>query len=1210
MGAAVCPMSGTQGVYVNAGLRSNQKGSGRVKLDKVLEQKQPQGKVRNPGAAAKSEQDVKPAEPSDRLQISSGPDTPITYSLQQPYWTVHLETSDGQPLQEMPQGPYCELADGDGPGVGGGYGAIYNMATPVPMSDGLLWHTSDRPQGKPKDKKSIADDDGDGPGLGGGYFTRPFKAQPGGQLLEEYEPPTLDLPMLPPPPKDPEDDPKGPGGVKPPNPGSKTEKPAPAVKAEGPSLFQGVSLAERVNARLSTDPVAQQRLELKAVEHYEKQFENLKTPAEFKAQTLRLQELAQKNQIPLEELRPQAYALARVAANTALGKRPYDSQVLGALCMDHGNIAQMGTGEGKTLTALMPLYLNALMGKGSHLVTVNDYLAQAGFDELKPAIELLGMKAGLVLKDMQADEKRAGYNADITYISNDTLGFDYLNDRTVTRSQDRVQREPFFALLDEADQVLLDEARVPLIIAGAQSEAELQHHVEQGQFFKEIVAGLEPGEDFRIDRKAHSAFLTEVGQDIVANEVGLRRLDPQDPDYAAKVKAGNELRTLLREEAKITEGEDELPPELKVQRGLKKAWSELLGRPTSTPQAERLEEIRARKAELKEIFPGADLYSEEAMEQVYFLQNALEARGLFREGRDYAVENGEVQIIDEFKGRISEGRRFTQGLHQALEIKEGLEAKPETHTVASITYPNLFKRYERIAGMTGTAVQAEKEFNENLGLNVIEVPPNKPSQRIDHPDRIFETEKEKFEYIANRTRELFEEGIPVLVPSISVEMNQYVHELLDSRDIPNQSLNAQDVKTNTPGENEIIKMAGLSGVVTSATNMAGRGVDIKPDKLNFKKLAMACDDARRSGKPTVVQLKDQEEADKLINWFGLPAAEEDKVPYQIGGQPTPEKVTLLVGDQPVPQGDVALFKGEDFPGKKLMILATERNLDRRIDDQLRGRAGRQGAPGETEFIVSLEDDLLRIYGDEDREKLTKLLKEKGPEAVRKYVDEAQQRVMNIQADGRLQTAKYDHIANRQREVIWGFRDRWVNSRPDSEAPEGAETMDVQGTVTDWLVEAYTKALDKELNGKTRVAPDKLQQAVDKVSEQFGGFKPEFSGEGKWAERLDKGMRSQLDQLGTFLGEKLADRGLPKNTLQVYQWQAALDSLDEGWKNQLAVLEDEKQASNLEAFSGEEPMQIYTRRCFTAFDEMWDAVKADTATKILGQMLEARQMVSQ
>jgi preprotein translocase subunit SecA len=1159
-----------------------------VKLDKVFEANPSASKVRPTGVSPT--QDKAESLPEETVTLSTGKEmvayqtgflVPTKVTVKVPVKVPEIGIQD-----DVPDGD-----DGDGPGVGGGYNPSYEQWPP--SSDGLLWKTADRP--KPTSRTT---DEGDGPGLGGGYFNRPFQATSHGALFEEFIPPEPRL-LLPPPP--PAESSPASGDVAP--------APGPGVSsAEGPSAFQGPTVLERMQAKFSTDPVALQRLELKAVEHFEAQFETLKTPAQFQAQTVRLKEMV-RGGASLEEVRPQAYALARVVAKATLGKHPYDSQVLGALSLEKGTIAQMGTGEGKTLTALMPLYLNALSGEGSHLVTVNDYLAQAGFDELKPAFEALGMSTGLVLKDMSPEEKRAGYAADVTYLSNDTLGFDYLNDRTVSNPQDRVQREPGFALLDEADQVLLDEARVPLIIAGLQSEDELKPAMVHGQLFKEIVENLVPGEDFRIDRKAHSAFLTDIGQDIVANEVGLRELSQEDPQYAQKLAAGQELRTLLREEAKLTQGETDLPPELAAQRGLKKAWSSLLGRATSSPEQEKLDGLRERKSELLDIFPGANLYAEEQMERVGYLQNALEARGLFRLGKDYAVENGEVQIIDEFKGRISEGRRFTQGLHQALEIKEGLEPKPETHTLASITYPNLFRRYKSVAGMTGTAESAKQEFGEVLGLNVVVVPPNKESQRKDHLDGIFSTQEEKFQAVSARVQELFEEGVPVLVATRSVEMNQYVSALLDSQGIGNQSLNAQDVKTNTPEENAIIATAGQSGVITVATNMAGRGVDIKPDAINYKKLAVACDTARREGESVVVILDPEkpEQADRLITWFQLPPDEEGKVPFALaesGAKPEPGKVLLSYA--PV-EGASKELKAEDFPGKKLVVLATERNLDRRIDDQLRGRAGRQGAPGETQFFVSLEDDLLRIYADTDREKLGKILNQGGQDKIRALVDEAQHRVENMNADARLQTTKYDQVANRQREVVWGFRDDWVDSRPDVCKP-GEAPRDVSGQVTDWIVEVYTKALEEELGGKWRPSDEKIHKALEAVGQRFDFPVQLDAGPGDWKSRLEKGLRSQLKSVEETIS-KHRPPDLHENMLEMYQWQTVLQNLDKGWTNQLQVLEDEKQGSNLEAYAGKEPEQVYVERSFKAFDEMWNYVKDETTKTLLQQMTEVSKILA-
>lgn len=1170
------------------------KGTNQVKLDKVNDAAALTSKSKTGAVAPKK--DKAEQDPKDGLTLTtSWQEIPVSYSMPDPgQWRA--VSLNGQKVPVLPEpGPKndpatADDADGDGPGVGGGYEpSSLEVSLPLSTGDGLLWRTS----GMPKQTKITGDD---GPAVGGGYFTRPFQSTASGALFEEFIPPEPPTPQkLLPAPKQAE---------------TKTEKTTAAAPgqevapAEGPSAFQGPTVLETLQAKFSQDPVSAQRLELKSVEFYEKQFANIKTPAQFKAQTDQFKAMI-KGGMTLDELRPQAYALARLSAQETLGKKPYDSQMLGALSMDAGTIAQMGTGEGKTLTALMPLYLNSLSGKGSHLVTVNDYLAQAGFDELKPALEKLGVSAGLVLKEMTPDQKRAGYNSDVTYLSNDTLGFDYLGDRTVTNPNDRVQRQPHFALLDEADQVLLDEARVPLIIAGLQGDDEVKGAVEQGQLFNNLVKDLVPGEDFRIDRKMHSAFLTDVGQDIVANEVGLLELKKDDPDYKAKLAAGQELRTLLRQEAKITQGETELPRELVTQRGLKAAWSHLLGRPTETPESKSLEELRARKEELLDIFPGANLYAEDQMERVRYLQNALEARGLFRLGKDYAVENGEVQIIDEFKGRISEGRRFTQGLHQALEIKEGLEPKPETYTVASITYPNLFRRYERVAGMTGTAESSKQEFSEVLGLRVVNVPPNKERKRVDHPDKIFATQEDKFKAVTEEVRNLFQEGIPVLVATRSVEMNQYVSALLSSEGIPNQALDAQDVKTNTPEENAIIATAGQSGVITVATNMAGRGVDIKPDPINYKKLAVACDTACREGKSVVVQLdpKHPDQVDRLTAWFNLPEEDADKIKFSQGGKP--EKGKVLLTFEPVTGGDT-LLKAEDFPGRKLVVLATERNLDQRIDDQLRGRAGRQGAPGETQFYVSLEDDLMRIYGDEDREKLKKLLdKPGGEDKIRALTDEAQERVQNMNADARLQTAKFDQVANKQREVVWGFRDKWVDARPGQ--PISDDQMDIGATVHDWVVEAYTSAVGEAMKEQKGNAETRLQGAVAKVAEDFKFPVQVPEGKGDWKTRLDSALRTQLSSVEESINTNRPS-DLHKDFLETYQWQTALQNLDKGWTNQLQVLEDEKQGSNLEAYAGREPEQAYIERAFKAFDEMWNYVKGETTRTLLQQMTEVDQIL--
>lgn len=895
--------------------------------------------------------------------------------------------------------------------------------------------------------------------------------------------------------------------------------------------YGGHSLWSEVAANFSRDEVAACRLELKAIEHYQAQLAQLKTPEEFQAQTAQLRSRLSQG-ASLEEIRPQAFALARLAAQATLGKCPYDSQMLGALAMDSGCIAQMGTGEGKTLTALMPLFLHALTGQGSHLVTVNDYLAQAGFDELRPVFQTLGVSVGLVLKQQSAEQKKAGYSSDVTYVSNDTLGFDFLGDRTAKQPTDQVQRPPFFALLDEVDQVLLDEAMVPLIIAGEQSQQDLAVSQKQGQLMAKVAQRLIPGQDFKVDLQSRTVSLTELGEEMVANEVAIEDLSLTNVEDAYRIGAGVKLRSLIR-----------------------------------TGQGQQ------RQA-LEKLLPPVNLYSEENAHRVAFLENALSAQYLYRKGVEYTVLGDQVQIIDENKGRVSDGRRFMQGLHQALEIKEGLPARPETQTVASITYPKLFGSYPRLAGMTGSAVSARQEFSDSLSLKTIVVPPNRPSQRIDHQDAVFATQSDKFRALADDVQKAFEEGIPVLVATRTVEMNRYLSEVLWGRGIPNQSLNAEDIKTNTPQENALVAQAGQSGVVTVATNMAGRGVDIKPDAINYKKLAMAADQARREGKAVVIVLdpKKNEQLERLSAWFGSDAS--DPVPFAVAtAGSVPQKGQVLLSDQVIGEFDpgVVVLCASDFPGKRLLVLASEHNLERRVDDQLKGRAGRQGAPGETRFYVSPQDEVFSGLPDDQRRQLCQT----SAESVREAVVAAQEGIETSHADARYATAQFDAVAGAQREIIWEFRDRWLQ-----ENPQNSEL--VASTVREWVQEAFCRAVEGELQQPTRPSGQDLASAVESVSKKWDCkiAMASLPGGKHWKEGVGSALMA-----GFHLDQGLA-------------WTVVRDQLDAGWTDQLVSLEIARDNSKLKTFIGQEPEQAFKEEAYQYFGQMWDAVKERVAAQLL------------
>lgn len=956
--------------------------------------------------------------------------------------------------------------------------------------------------------------------------------------------------------------------------------------------FPGVSLFDQLKARVGFDPVGMQRLELKEVEFYESQFAELKTPAQFQAQTAQFRN-ALKSGTSLEEIRPQAYALARVVAKHTLKKRPYDSQLLGALAMESKSVVQMGTGEGKTLAALMPLYLHALSGQGSHLVTVNDYLAKTGMEELQPAFEALGVSTGLVLKDQSPEEKRKAYNCDVTYVSNDTLGFDFLNDRTAVDPARQVQRTPHFALVDEIDQVLLDEARVPLIISANQPDTNYQQQLEQGRFFRSVVTCLFAGQDYRVERKDSTAYLTEVGQEVLANEVALAE-SPADSD---QMLAGLKKRQLLRQKAQISD----LCPH---QSRRSKIWSSLLNRPASLNE-KRLEAIDQQLAELEKICPSVNLYTEENTERLSLMQTALEAQALFRKGKEYTVKGGQVHLIDEFKGRISEGRRLSMGLHQAIEIKEGLTPESMTggETCASITYPNLLKRYPLLSGMTGTALGAKQEFSEVLGLDIVPIPPRLDPKRIDKADAIFATRQEKLDALVARAKELFEQGTPVLVVSRSVAMNKALAAMLADRGVPSQCLDADDVKTNTPEENAIVAGAGRSGMVTVATNMAGRGVDIKPEAINYKKLCMAAEQAMNSGAKLVIQLASQEEAQRLVEWFQPEKNEAPVLPFQLSGAPQAGMATFVVGEQPI-AADVTCLKSSDFPGKKLVVLASERNLDSRVDEQLRGRAGRQGAEGETQFFVGLDDELLQLYSNKKPQELKAIFQAGEIGEIRDLIEKSQDRAETVQSNARLATHQYDAIVDGQREVFWGVRNQWLDLRP-SVGCKVLASGEIRETVTDFMVDAYTQFVEQKLGDESNPERSQISRALQAASQEFGLAVQLHGSTSKWKEQLSTNVRSQI----LAVEDRLAAHqdSVPSNSVADFEWRHMLDSLDKGWTAQIQHLEDEKRNAPLDSFIGKEPQQAYLERANADFDSMWKWIKSDVTRKVLPQLVASYRL---
>jgi preprotein translocase subunit SecA len=930
--------------------------------------------------------------------------------------------------------------------------------------------------------------------------------------------------------------------------------------------------------------------ELQDIERLDNWAQELSTPQQFRAQTERLKQRLASGE-SLDDIRVEAYTVAARATQVSTGMKPYDSQVLGALALGSNEIAEMMTGEGKTLTAAMPLYLHALAGKGAHLVTVNDTLAQRDAEEMGPAFELLGLSVGTVLEGMTPAEKRAGYGCDVTYTTDRAIGFDYLRDRTVKSLDEKVQREPFYALIDEVDEVLLDEARTPLIISGAGAPASEDYHRFDG-----IMQDLKPGIDYFVDREAGTAWLSDLGLEYVENELYGQTVSRKDPgsfaQYHRKAGAiraqGKSQRALLNHQKKKPSLMKQLFPS---------EWSERL---------EQLEEQHQKAVARTDAFPDPyELYTHEHEPELRFLGPALKAHALFDEGVDYIVQDQRVKIVDENKGRTSDGRRFNQGLHQALEAKSKVPIRPESRPIASITYPNLFKHYPHLAGMSGTAKTAEAEFQKLYGLSVTEIPtnlqfqlnPSDPSEalrhhRIDQPDAIFSTKTEKFAAVVAEAIDAYQDGTPVLMGTLSVEANQYLHAQLVAQGVNPASiqvLNAEHVRGDKSLENSIIAQAGRSGMITVATNMAGRGVNIKPDFVNYKKLAIQIEGL--ADQPVVVDVKTEKEANKLAAWL------EDRFPYRVGGEAPKQGETLIRVDseEAVPDGATGL-RSEDFPTGGLYVLGTERAKSRRIDDQLIGRSGRQGKVGKSKFFLSLEDDLLRELAKHKLDGSLRMVSGKQVESefVDGLVSKAQARLSEMDLHAREQVGLYDKTLSRQRETFYAVRDEIVESNGELRDKIVADTQDYVAETLQAELSKLPRHSAADINGMfekvaaklqlplqwTHLRSGKAEEVVEECSRQI-------------AEQLDKAFqefdRSEVDLNGTYRA-------------------ALLGTCDDTWSGHLEMMQHLKQGVQWVTSIGEKPEDAYKRRGFERFETTIMQIRDRSVVENVPQILIGAAML--
>ena len=766
----------------------------------------------------------------------------------------------------------------------------------------------------------------------------------------------------------------------------------------------------------------------------------------------------------LDDLLPEAFANAREAARRALGLRPFDVQLKGGIFLHQGNIAEMKTGEGKTLVATMPAYLNALTGRGVHIVTVNDYLVKRDAEWMGLVYHALGLTVGVVVPGMSEDEKKAAYAADVTYATNNELGFDYLRDNMKSDLAQVNQRDHYFAIVDEVDSILIDEARTPLIISGpSQDRSELYVALDK------VIPELTP-EHYELDEKQRSTTLTEEGNEYV--ERRLRELG--------------------------------LLPE------------------------------------------GASLYDPESTTVVHHVTQALRAHVLFKRDKDYIVRNGEVILIDEFTGRMMTGRRLSDGLHQAIEAKEGVAIKPENVTLASVTFQNYFRLYEKLAGMTGTAMTEAEEFQEIYGLGVVAVPTNLPVIREDHDDQVFRTAREKYEAIVEEIARAHKEGRPILVGTTSIEKSEALSDMLKKAGVPHNVLNARYHEQ----EAKIVAEAGRLGAVTIATNMAGRGTDIQ-----------------------------------LGGNVEMRVVEELEAAEKAGGHVDPAAIRAAV------EAEVAEAKAKVKAAGGLYVLATERHESRRIDNQLRGRSGRQGDPGRTNFYLSLEDDLMRIFGSDRLDAMLGRLGMKEGEAivhpwVNKALEKAQGKVEARNFEIRKNLLKYDDVMNDQRKAIFSQR------REIMEAEDLADTVrDMRHQVIEDLVAEHVPA---------RAYADQWDiEGLDaKVREIFALELPLQA----WADEEgvdDEAIRERLmAEADKAMAAKVARYGV--ETMRMVEKQVLLQTIDRNWRDHLVTLDHLRSVVGFRGYAQRDPLNEYKSEAFQLFDALLTKLRSEV-TRMLSHV---------
>ena len=804
----------------------------------------------------------------------------------------------------------------------------------------------------------------------------------------------------------------------------------------------------------------------------------------------------------LDDILPEAFATVREAADRVLGMRPYPVQLVGGIVLHQGRIAEMKTGEGKTLVATLPAYLNALTGEGVHIVTVNDYLAKRDSEWMGKVHRFLGLTVGLIIHDMKKEERQKAYQSDITYGTNNEMGFDYLRDNMALYADEQVQRGHAFAIVDEVDSILIDEARTPLIISGmGEKSTQLYDMAEM------FASRLKKFVVVETDDKEEEA--TDIDADYVVDEKG-------------------KSVTLTA-------------------RGIKKA---------------------------EEFFHLDNLSDPENSTIAHHINQAIRAHGIMKRDVDYVVKDGEVVIVDEFTGRLMFGRRYSEGLHQAIEAKEHLSVQRESKTLATITFQNYFRLYRKLSGMTGTALTEEEEFATIYALDIIEIPTNRPIARIDNEDSVYKTENGKYRAVIRQVKECHAKGQPVLVGTVSIEKNELLGKMLTREGIKHNLLNAK----NHEKEAEIVAQAGQFGAVTVATNMAGRGTDIM---LGGNAEYMAKNDLRKAGlsdeliaEATGYAETDNQEildarklfADKLAQHKAEIAGEADKV-RAAGG---------------------------------LFIIGTERHDSRRIDNQLRGRAGRQGDPGETRFYISLEDDLMRLFGGD---RVTSIMErmnidEDTPienKVLSRAIEQAQTTVESRNFQARKSVLEYDDVMNKQREIIYGQRKQVLDG------------MDVKGIIMGMMNGAIANLVHNAFVGADHLDMAACRELLRSVEGVY------FT---KYTVRIDEAQLPSMTaedfidlftQAAADFYEKKEQEITPP-IMRELERVVLLRVVDEYWMEHIDAMQDLRQGIRLRAYAQTNPVDAYKKESLEMFEEMIDAMKEETVRRLYSVRLRKDEEV--